>query len=135
MNLFTLLQVASEPERHRWVKPLAHADAMVPNDIAWYYIAGAILVGAALLSYGVATTAIRWEADAGFPKWFSVAGGFLGILLATAAGALAGLIVWQWALGMLCGLVGAFASPWILKLVWSRFGSGDPPPPAPPLVP
>ena len=102
------------------------------HDVPWYYVATAIVIGSALLSYGVNATAIAWEKDAGWPKWFSVVGSIAGIVLSIALGAVVGAIVWEWVLGLLCATVGAFASPWILRLIWSRFGSGDPPPPPEP---
>lgn len=110
-----------------------HVAAPIPNDIPWYYIAVAILIGSALVTYGAWATAENWEKDAKFPSWFSVVGGIVGIVLASLGGAIAGYLVWQWTLGLLCGIAGALASPWILRLIWSRFGKGEPPadPPSP----
>ncbi len=112
-----------------------HAAAPIPNDIPWYYIAVAILIGSALIAYGAGATAEKWEKDASLPNWFSVAGGIVGIVLACAAGTIAGYLVWQPVLGLLSSLAGAFGSPWVLKLIWSRFGKGDPPPDPPSIIP
>lgn len=100
--------------------------AVVSNNTPWYYLFGAILVGAALVAWGAQTTFERWEKDAHLPGWFSVAGGVFGILLATAMGTVAGHLFWHWALGMLCALTGAWGSQWILGLIFSRFGGEKP---------
>lgn len=108
-----------------------HAAAPIPNDIPWYYIAVAILIGSALVTYGAGATAEKWEKDASLPNWFSVAGGIFGIVLALASSALVGYLAWHWIFGLLCGIAGALSSPWILKLIWSRLGKGEPPPDPP----
>lgn len=97
--------------------------AVIPNDIPWYILGGSILVLSALCAYGVQTTFNRWQKDAEFPKWVNVAGGIFGILLATAMSALAGHIVWNWSLGMMCGVCGSWGSQWVLGLVSARFGA------------
>ncbi len=98
-------------------EPIQHL-APVPNDVNWYYIMFTILVGSALLSYGVAKITERWEEELEWPEWVSNVGEALGIILGTGLGALSGYFVWHWGLGMLVGLTGATAAPWLVY----RFG-------------
>jgi hypothetical protein len=100
---------------HEW-EPIQHI-APVPNDTDWHVIAGTIIVCGAFLSYGVSRNFTRWEAEVHLPEWFSILGECIGILLATLGGALAGYLVWHWGLGLLCGLVGGWASPWVVYAV------------------
>ena len=41
----------------------------------------------------------------------------VGILLASLQGLLLGYLVWHWALGLVFGHVGGWASPWIMNVV------------------
>lgn len=97
--------------------------AVIPNDIPWYWLAVAILIGSALVAYGAQVTFERWERDAHLPEWFSVAGGVFGIVLATVMGGIAGHILWHWSLGMMCAICGAWGSQWVLGVVASRIGA------------
>jgi hypothetical protein len=76
---------------------------------------------AGVLCYGVEQTTLRWEKDVKLPSWFSVAGNVLGIALASGLGALVGMMLWNWELGLICGVVGGFSSNWIVSVLASRF--------------
>ena len=91
--------------------------AVIPNEGEWYLLMGIIMVMAALLSYGVGQNFARWGERAGFGKRFSIAGEMVGILLASLQGLLLGYLVWHWALGLVFGHVGGWASPWIMNVV------------------
>lgn len=95
----------------------------VPNDVPWYYLTLAILVGAALLSHGITAVASSWESELKLPSWFSVAAQGFSIVLASAMGCLAGYLVWEWALGGMVGLIGAFSSQLVLGLIRARLGA------------
>ena len=95
----------------------------VANNVPWYYITLAIGVGAAALQHGVHMVFASWERELKLPAWFSVAGDIFGIVLATGLGALTGHLVWNWALGGVVGLVGAFSSSLVLSLVRARLGA------------
>lgn len=95
----------------------------IPNQVPWYYITLAILVGAALLSHGVTVVARSWEQELKLPQWFSVAAQGFGIVLSTALGCLAGYLVWEWALGGMVALIGGFSSQLVLGLVRAKLGA------------
>jgi hypothetical protein len=96
--------------------PVQHT-APVPNDVAWYLIAGAIVLGAALVTVGLSKNAARWEAELRLPAWFSVAGEVVAIVIATAGGAAAGFWTWHWGLGLLSGLVGSLSASIVVRFV------------------
>lgn len=106
-------------------KPVADADDLVPipNHVPWYYICLAILVGAALLSHGITVVAQSWESELKLPVWFSVVAQAFGIVFSTVLGCLAGYLVWEWALGGMVALIGAFSSQLILALVRAKLGA------------
>lgn len=95
----------------------------IPNQVPWYYLTLAILVGAALLSHGVTMVGRGWEVELKLPTWFSVAAQGFGIVLSTALGCLAGYLVWNWTLGGMVGLIGGFSSQLILGLVRAKLGA------------
>lgn len=101
--------------------------APIPNDVEWYFLALALIVGAALISFGIGKSSERWEAEMKWPEWFSILGEWVGILLAMTGGSLAGYLVWDWKLGLLCGAVGGFGAPfivtWIHKYISKKTGS------------
>lgn len=96
---------------------------LIPNDVPWYYISLAMLVGGAMLTHGVTMVTRGWEKELKLPDWFSVAGQGAGIALSTGMGCLAGHIVWHWALGGMVSLVGAFSSALVLSFVRARLGA------------
>ena len=99
------------------------AASVIPNNAPWWVLAGCILLGAALVSFGAQMTFERWQkGDKKLPHWFSVAGGMFGITMASIIGAVAGHLIWHWTLGLMCGICGAWGSQWILGLVSARFG-------------
>lgn len=102
-----------------------HSEGLKPveHSVPWYYIALAVLAGAALLVHGAKLAFTRWERDLGGPKWVDVAGEVFGIGLATILGGIAGHLVWNWALGGIVALVGAFSSSFIVSLIRARFGA------------
>lgn len=95
----------------------------IPNQVPWYYLTLAILVGAALLTHGVTVVGRGWEVELKLSAWFSVAAQGFGILLSTFMGCLAGFLVWNWTLGGMVGLIGAFSSQLILGLVRAKLGA------------
>ncbi len=96
--------------------------SVIANDIPWYLLAGAVLIGAALVAYGAQMTFEHWKREAHLSGWFSVMGGVFGIFLASAMGAIAGHILWHWSLGLMCAVCGAWGSQWVLGLMSARFG-------------
>lgn len=110
-------------DTHRRWRPEPDRDVPVPNHVPWYYLVLAILIGAALLSHGVAALARAWEKELGLPEWFSVAGQAFGIVLATGLSCFAGYLVWNWALGGMVGLIGSVSSQLVLSLVRARIGA------------
>jgi len=94
----------------------------IANNVEWYYIALAVLVGAAALSHGVSRVFMAWEKELSLPRWFSVIGDVFGIILATALSCMVGHISWSWALAGTTGLVGAFSSALVLSLVRAKLG-------------
>lgn len=95
----------------------------VPNQIPWYYLTLAILVGAAMLTHGITMIAKGWEQELKLPAWFSVAAQVFAIVLSTCLGCLAGYIIWEWALGGMVALVGAFSSTLVLAFVRAKIDS------------
>jgi hypothetical protein len=91
--------------------------AIIPNEAEWYMLVGIIMVMAALLSYGVGQNFARWGERAELGKKFTIVGELVGILLASLQGLLLGYLVWHWALGLVFGHVGGWASPWIMNVV------------------
>lgn len=102
-----------------------HTEGLKPieHNVPWYYVALAVLVGAALLVHGAKLAFTRWERDLGGPRWVDIAGEVFGIILATTLGGIAGHVVWNWALGGMVALVGAFSSSFVVSLVRARFGA------------
>lgn len=98
-----------------------HGLQEIPNQVPWYYMTGAFLVGAALVQHGCHMVFTAWERELGLPKWFSVIGDVLGIALAVGLGMLTGHLVWHWALGGIVSLVGALSSRVVLSMVRARF--------------
>jgi len=89
--------------------------APIPNDIDWYLIALTIIAGSALISFGIGKSFERWEDEIeALPEWFSILGEILGIAVAMAGASLAGYLVWNWMLGILCGAVGGWGAPFIV---------------------
>jgi len=89
--------------------------APVPNDVKWWVIALFITAGAAVLSTGIDQMVKNWF-DLGWVKPRVVM--FTEVLsssIATVAGAVAGYRVWDMWLGAVCGLLGGFASLWVMK--------------------
>lgn len=101
-------------------KPDADDLVPIPNQVPWYYITLALLLGAALLAHGVTVVARGWEKEMQWPRWFSVAAQGFGIVLATLMGCLAGYLVWEWALGGMVALIGAFSSQLVLGLLRAK---------------
>jgi len=91
--------------------------AVIPNEAEWYMLVGVIMVLCALLSYGVGQNFARWGERAELGKKFPIVGELLGILLASLQGLALGYLVWHWALGLVFGHVGGWASPWIMNVV------------------
>lgn len=98
--------------------------AVVQNDVAWQLLAGLILAGSALLSYGVHSVFRRWRRNG----WVGARAPFYAeatVYAATPAlGAFAGWLVWHWGLGLLAGLVGGWASPWVIRRLDRLLGNG-----------
>jgi hypothetical protein len=94
----------------------------VSNNVDWYYIALAVLIGSAALSHGVSRVFMAWEKELSLARWFSVIGDIFGIILATALSCVVGHITWSWALAGTTGLVGAFSSALVLSLVRAKLG-------------
>ncbi len=108
-----------------FLQQVTDGDDIVPisNQVPWYYLTLAILVGSALLTRGVTVVGRSWEAELKLPTWFSVAAQGFGIVLSTMMGCLAGYLVWNWTLGGMVGLIGAFSSQLILGLVRAKLGA------------
>lgn len=89
------------------------------SDVSWYYVTGAILIGSALLSYGMTSSIKRWAIDlqtaSSTASKATVVGNIIAIAFASGAGCLVGHLVWRWELGLVVGFVGAWGSPWILE--------------------
>ena len=91
--------------------------AVIPNDLEWYLLLGVVVVMCAFLSYGIGQNFARWGEKAGLGPKFTIFGEAVGILLASLNGMLMGWLVWHWALGLLFGHVGGWASPWVVNSV------------------
>lgn len=96
--------------------------AVIANDIPWYWLAIAVIVGSALITYGAQMTFEHWQKEAKLSGWFSVAGGIFGIVLASIMGCIAGHILWHWSLGLMCAVCGAWGSQWVLGMLAARLG-------------
>lgn len=99
-----------------------HGLQEIPNQVPWYYMTGAFLIGAALVQHGCHMVFTAWERELNLPKWFSVVGDVLGIVMAVLLGMLTGHLVWHWSLGGIVGLVGALSSRMVLAAVRARLG-------------
>lgn len=101
----------------------AKRDVPVPNDLPWYALSGTVLVGAALLSYGMVLTVRKMAKDlrasATREARVSVVATLVSIAVASGLGALVGYLTWHWALGLVSAIVGAWASPWVVDMVSS----------------
>lgn len=90
----------------------------VGNGLPWYAATLSIVLGAALLSYGMVVTIRRWalslRADETGAAKAAVIANVLAICVASACGALVGSLIWHWALGLVAAFVGAWASPWLV---------------------
>lgn len=100
-----------------------HGLQPIANQVPWYYISLAILVGAALLEHGCSMVFRGWEQELKLPPWFSIIGDVLGIVLAAGMGCVAGHLVWNWALGGMVAVVGAFSSRVVLGMVRAKLGA------------
>jgi drug/metabolite transporter (DMT)-like permease len=89
-------------------------------EISWYYACLAILVGAAMLSHGSTMIAQGWEKELKLPAWFSIIGTIFGMILSIVLGSIVGYLIWDWMLGGIVALVGAFSSTLVLSIVRSR---------------
>lgn len=95
----------------------------VPNSVPWYFITVSIVIGAALLSYGMVKTIKRWGSDLQLSSQrvmkASVFANILAIVSSTIGGGITGYLVWNWALGAMCGFVGSWCFPWIVSTLTS----------------
>ena len=98
--------------------PIAQHHALVPNDVPWYVLAATITIGTALLAFGIGQTMKRWADIAKLPPSAAIFGESVGIALAVVGGAFTGLLVWNWGLGLCCGMVGGWCAPIVLRLAW-----------------
>jgi len=92
----------------------------IPNDVPWYYITLAIVVGGAAVNHGVGMIFRNWERELKLPSWFSVIGDVFGLILSTVLGAVVGHLVWSWALGGVVALAGAFSHAMVMSFVRAR---------------
>ncbi len=92
----------------------------IPNDVPWYYITLAIVIGAAAINHGTGMIFRSWEREFNLPKWFSAVGDVFGLVLATSIGVLVGHIVWSWVLGGVVALCGAFSHAMVMTFVRAR---------------
>lgn len=108
------------PQEGHAARP-AKRDVPVPNDLPWYALSGAVVVGAALLSYGMVLTIRRMARDLRASATKEARAGVIATLVsigvASALGALVGYLTWHWALGFVSAVVGAWASPWVIDTV------------------
>jgi hypothetical protein len=94
----------------------------IPNDVPWYYIVGAVVVGSAALSHGVSRQFSAWERELSAPKWLSVAGDITGIVLSIALSSFVGYLTWSAPLAGIAGSCGAFSSSLILRIIKAKLG-------------
>jgi len=99
--------VPGEPVPVQWA-------AAIPNDAPWTILAGAILAGSALFTFGIHSTLARWAAKGWITGRTPLYGEIAGYALGPILGGYAGWLVWHWGLGALCGFTGSWASPWVM---------------------
>lgn len=75
---------------------------------------------AALVCYGLYRRCATWIDKGLLPKKAIIVAELVGIALATAAGSVAGHLVWHSYLGALVGFVGGVAAPFFVKFLDSK---------------
>lgn len=115
-------QVEQPQEQHQWHHHQEHApryvnDAPIPNNVPWYFLSLAILIGAAILVRGLSMTVKRWAVtlhSSRVPK-IGIVVEIISIFLAVALGSVTGHLVWNVWLGAMVALIGSLGSPWVLE--------------------
>ena len=104
----------------------------ITNEVPWYVISAAIIIGAALLSYGMIKTLKRWSIDlqqtSSRVRKTTVIANILAIITSTICAGIVGWLLWNWILGAMCGFIGAWCWPWVittLTSVISRWKNSD----------
>jgi len=91
--------------------------APVANDVPWELIFFSIVVGSALISWGIDEMILGWKEK----RWVRVRTVMISQVLSSfagaAVGAFTGYLVWHWGLGLAAGLLGGFCSTHIAELV------------------
>jgi small-conductance mechanosensitive channel len=109
-KFFNLIQVSPNIDLVQWIAP-------IPNDISWWIIAMIIVFACALLTFGCRGKAKRWHKKGFVYKkaimWAEIA----AIPLSLIFGALSGYLVWNWVLGMLCGLIGTISFSFVMVIL------------------
>jgi hypothetical protein len=122
MKLLEMLaQVAPGTDPIQWHAPVA-------NDVEWYYIVGAILVGSALVTSGLGRI-LRYSLK-GYKneRLLELAGRTFLCIVCAGLGAVAGWRTWDWPLGAVVGFVGSCAAPVVLKYFYAIAGKWLPKP-------
>ena len=95
----------------------------IANEVPWYVISVTIMIGAALLSYGMIKTLKRWSIDlqqnSSRVRKTTVIANILAIVTSTICAGVAGLLLWNWILGAMCGFIGAWCWPWVITMLTS----------------
>ena len=102
-----LAQVPPEVNPIQWGAP-------IPNDVDWEILALCLISGAALLTFGVNRVFARWQAKGWVTEKAPFYGEIVALTLVPLLTAYAGYLVWHLGLGFLCGVVGSWASPWVI---------------------
>ncbi len=88
----------------------------VPNNVPWYFLTLAILIGAAILVRGMSMTVKRWAQALHSMRGpqIGVVVEIISIFIAVGLGTFAGYLIWNIWLGAMIAFVGSLGSPWVL---------------------
>jgi hypothetical protein len=107
--LSLLAQAAPNADPIQWTAP-------IPNDVAWWVQLPVIAVCTALITWGMVEKGARWHQQGLVSEKASMWAEALAVPFCMAVGGCVGYLTWHWGMGMLGGLVGSMASPWVIRL-------------------